>query len=117
MKISSSPSIFSRVVLIIGGLAVIGLTYWFIRTSLMPISALPRVVANRATVKFDPALDVSKNEAFYRLQILLPVEPLAPPPGRLNPFIPVPLPKPLTEATSSLPEVSATAAAILLNQR
>ncbi|MFH1620804.1 MAG: hypothetical protein ABIB04_01830 [Patescibacteria group bacterium] len=100
---TSSPPIFSRILLIIGGLAVIGLAYWFIRTSLMPVSVSPVPLANRGAVKFDPALDVSKNEAFFRLHSLLPSEPVAVTPGRINPFVPVPVPVRATSTTSTPP--------------
>lgn len=100
MSTKAAPSIFSRILMVIASLAVIGLAYWFIRTSLAPVPA-PPPAAGRGSVRFDPALDVSKNETFFRLRPLAPSEVLTPQPGRLNPFVPVPPPAPPPTTTTS----------------
>lgn len=83
---SHGPStLFSRILLIIGGLLVVGMSYWFIQTSLAPVP-VPPVPPQPGAVRFDPSLDVSKNAVFFSLRPLGPdlVTPTIV--GRPNPF-------------------------------
>lgn len=104
-----APSIFSRLLLVVAGLLVIVFTYWFIATWLAPVSA-PPAPGSRGTVTFDPKLDVSKSETFFRLRPLGPLEPSIVPSGRPNPFVP-PIPASLATSTTSTPPVPVPAAA------
>lgn len=83
----NAPSIFSRILLVLGAIAVVGLTYWFIATSLAPLDVPPGAQA-RGSVRFDPQADVTKHQKFPNLHPLGP--PLALPAmiGRENPFAP-----------------------------
>lgn len=99
---SSRSSLFSRILIIVGCLSVVGLSYWFVQTSLAPVP-VPPVPPARGKVQFDPKLDVSKNTVFFNLRQMGPevVEPLAI--GRPNPFAPVlpVLPPPVVTTTGT----------------
>jgi len=84
----NAPSVFSRLLLIFGSIAVVGLTYWFISTSLAPV-AVPEVPASRTKVKFDPTADVTKKPYFSDMHPLGPDLALPSSIGRQNPFVPV----------------------------
>jgi hypothetical protein len=89
MKTSSwRATLFSRLLLIVGGLLAVLSVYWLVQVSLTPIP-VPAAPGKRGTVRFDPVLDVSKNELFFRLQNLGPQEVPNPPLGRANPFLPI----------------------------
>ncbi|MFA4954731.1 MAG: hypothetical protein WC641_05455 [Patescibacteria group bacterium] len=83
-----TSSIFSRIVLVLGGLAVLGFTYWLLATSLAPIEVPPLAVSRRE-IKFDPRVDMSKNEKFLRLKPLGDGVPELTGLGRSNPFMPL----------------------------
>lgn len=100
MNNNSSPSIFSRLLLVVGGLAVMSTAYWFIKTGLSPIAVPPPSVSHGA-VRFDPSLDISKNQAFFRLRALGPSELPMPELGRQNPFVPVPPPPSATSTATT----------------
>ena len=87
----TTPSIFSRILMIIGALAVVGFTYWFITTSLAPLS-VPEAPPTRGNVRFDPRVDVSKNPSFQQLYPLGPMVIVQPTTlGRQNPFSALPI--------------------------
>lgn len=96
----NAPSIFSRILVIIGALGVVGLTYWFIATSLAPVPVPPGQPA-RGSVRFDPQADVTKHPKFPVLQQLGPS--IMPPTGlgRQNPFLPPPAPVVATSTTGT----------------
>jgi hypothetical protein len=104
---STTSSIFSRILFIIAGLVVIGLTAWFIQTSLVPVEAPLPVIARKA-VSFDKKLDVSKNETFFRLRPLGPMDIQPHNAGRANPFVPVPPPVPVATSTATTTPATAT---------
>lgn len=89
MKTSSWRStLFSRLLLIVGGLLAVLSVYWLVQVSLAPVSVPPAPGA-RGVIRFDPNLDVSKNELFFRLRSLGPQEVATPSLGRANPFLPI----------------------------
>ncbi len=103
----TTPPLVSRILLIVGALAVIGLSYWFIRTSLAPV-AIPPVSVTRSAATFDPAADVTKNATFDTLHPLGPdlITPTVM--GREDPFAPVPV---TSIATTSTGTATSTVAA------
>jgi hypothetical protein len=89
MKISPWRStLFSRILLIVGGLLAVLSVYWLVQVSLAPVSVPPAPGA-RGVIRFDPKLDVSKNELFFRLRSLGPQDVSIPSLGRANPFLPI----------------------------
>jgi|GEM_PF-2663178 len=95
---ANRPSpLFSRIMLLVGAMAIIGVAYFFIETSLAPVPVPPLPVQPGA-VHFDPALDVSKDSVFFGLRPLGPDIPTPTTVGRPNPFVPPPVP-----STSTLP--------------
>ena len=89
MKTSSwRATLFSRLLLIVGGLLAVLSVYWLVQVSLTPVP-VPAAPGKRGAVRFDPVLDVSKNELFFRLQNLGPQAVPTPPLGRANPFLPI----------------------------
>ncbi|MFZ2803739.1 MAG: hypothetical protein WA001_00800 [Patescibacteria group bacterium] len=103
---SHGPStLFSRILLIIGGLLVVGLSFWFIETSLSPVP-VPPVPPQPSSVQFDPTLDVSKNAVFFGLRPMGPDVSTPVSVGRDNPFIPPPAPVFVTSTTSTIPETA-----------
>lgn len=84
---------------------VIGLTYWFIQTSLAPVP-VPPAPPTRGAVRFDPALDVSKSDTFFRLRPMGPFEVKPENLGRVNPFVPIP--HVTTTASGTVEMVSST---------
>lgn len=91
MTISPGTSpILSRILMVLGGLCIVGLTYWFIQTSLAPVP-VPPAPPKRGVVQFNTKLDVSKNETFFHLRDLGPIEVKPTNLGRPNPFIPAPV--------------------------
>lgn len=68
-------------------LGVLGLAYWFISTSLTPVT-VPQQLVIRSAVRFDPKLDISSNEKFLVLRPLGEFELSLPKMGRENPFSP-----------------------------
>jgi hypothetical protein len=103
MSTKLAPSIFSRLLLVVAALLVVVFTYWLIATLLAPAS-VPLAPGSRGVVSFDPKLDVSKDETFFRLQPLGPLDPTKTPSGRTNPFVP---PLPPAIATSTAPTTTA----------
>lgn len=94
-------------VMVLGALAVCGTVFWFIYTSLGPVD-VPPPPPSRKALKFDAQADVSRNEVFGRLRLLVENPNLEPPEiGRPNPFIPVPKPQVLPAATSTTSTPSA----------
>lgn len=98
----NAPSIFSRILLVTGALAVIGLSYWFIATSLAPVP-VPPATPSPGSVRFDTSADVTKHPGFSDLQLLGPAKVIPVNLGRENPFIPVPA---ASTSTTSTPEVA-----------
>lgn len=94
-----ASTLFARLLLVVAGLIVIGFTYWLIATFLAPASA-PPAPASRGSVTFDPKLDVSRNEIFFRMRPLGTLDPNRPVAGRPNPFVP---PIPAALVTSTVP--------------
>lgn len=101
----TTPSIFSRILMIVGALAVVGFTYWFITTSLAPLP-VPEAPPARGNVRFDPRVDVSKNPSFQQLYPLGPMT-IVPPTtiGRQDPFSALPV---FTAPSGTMPVVSST---------
>lgn len=99
-------SLFSRLLVVVALLMIIGLGYWFVQTSFAPVP-VPSAAVSRGTVRFDPALDVSKNELFFHLRPLGDQDIQLPNLGRPNPFIPIPPPPVATTSTSSTPSAPA----------
>lgn len=87
----NAPSIFSRMLLIVSALAVVGLSYWFIATSLAPIEVPPSAPV-RGNVRFDPQADVTQHPKFSVLRSLGPALTVPSALGRQNPFVPPPPP-------------------------
>jgi|GEM_PF-1373965 len=85
---ASSP-LFSRIITIVGVFAVLGAAYWFITTSLTPVP-VPPVPPQRASVRFDPRVDVSKDAVFTNLHPLSALSVNVGEMGRVNPFVPAP---------------------------
>ncbi len=104
----NAPTVFSRILLVIAALSVIGLTYWFIATSLAPIS-VPPPSTNHGTVHFDPAADITKHAEFSRMRLLGPTEVVPANLGRRDPFLPVPK----AVSASSTTSTSVTSAGIV----
>jgi hypothetical protein len=80
-------SLFSRSLTVIGVLAVLLSSYWFITTSLTPYP-VPPAPPRRTSVTFDPKVDVSKNTVFSRLRPLSGFDVEVGQTGRSNPFTP-----------------------------
>jgi hypothetical protein len=99
-----APSIFSRLLMVVAGLLVIVFTYWMIATLVAP-GVAPTPPGSRGSVIFDAKLDVSRNETFFRMRPLGPLDPNRPTTGRPNPFVPPVAP---TLATSTLPALVPT---------
>ena len=85
----NAPSVFSRILLILGSVSVVVLTYWFIATSLAPVS-VPAAPPLRGSVRFDPSADVTKKPHFTEMHLLGPQEVKPSQLGRINPFVPIP---------------------------
>ena len=95
----TSPML-SRILMVIGGLGIIGLTYWLIQASLSPVP-VPPAPPKRCAVQFNTKLDVSKNETFFHLRDMGPTEVKPTNLGRPNPFIPAPI-EIVVEATTTV---------------
>ncbi len=80
-------SLFSRSLTVIGVLTVLISSYWFITTSLTPYP-VPPAPPRRASVTFDPKVDVSKDKVFSQLRPLSALEVEVGQTGRSNPFTP-----------------------------
>jgi hypothetical protein len=101
-----APNLLSRILQVLGSVVVLGLAYWFITTSLSPV-AIPPPPAKRTDVRFDPAVDVSRNPTFTQLRPLAAMEIEPGETGRLNPFVPAPKLAPVV-ATSTMPMLPMT---------
>ena len=109
MDLHVSPSLFSRILLAIMGLALIVMAYWFITTALTPVP-VPPVPPAKGAVSFDAKADVSKDALFQRLRPLAPSTVDVGATGRLNPFVP-PAPTPVvvsSTATTTVPSATST---------
>ncbi|MCC7357434.1 hypothetical protein IT408_02910 [Candidatus Uhrbacteria bacterium] len=107
---SLPASLFSRILTVVGVLAVLISSYWFITSSLAPYP-VPPTPPNRTSVTFDPKVDVSKDKVFSSLRPLSGLEVEVGQTGRSNPFTP-PVNAPIiispvttTEATTTLPVI------------
>jgi len=101
-------TLFSRLLLIAGGLFAVWSVYWLVQVTLTPVP-VPLAPPKRGPVRFDSTLDVSKNELFFRLQNLGPQIVPAPTLGRTNPFLPIEQPSAAVVSTSrSVVSVSTT---------
>ena len=80
-------TIFSRLIMVLLALGILGLAYWFISTSMLPVE-VPQQLIMRRVVKFDPKLDISTNEKFLTLRPLGEFVLTMPAMGRENPFVP-----------------------------
>lgn len=102
-----SPSIFSRIILVVVVLASLGGGLWVVSQLLEPV-AVPPPPLHKAAITFNPASDVSKNLVFQGLQPLGPMTVEPGEMGRLNPFLPVTVPNPAS-STPSFVATSTTA--------
>ncbi len=85
MNINSAPPIFSRIVLAVSALVMVGVLYIFVSFALEPAYQVPPTPPKKAEV-FNPKADVSQNPAFNELKkdYMEPVPDM--PVGRDNPF-------------------------------
>ncbi|MFA5185672.1 MAG: hypothetical protein WC551_04240 [Patescibacteria group bacterium] len=87
-----ASSLFSRIMLTFGAIAVAGFTFWFLFTSLAPVD-VPPPPQTRGALHFDARTDLSKDPRFMQLSPLLQDFNIVPGNlGRVNPFMPLPPP-------------------------
>lgn len=82
-----SPSLFSRLLLIVAVAASLVAAYWVVAQALEPVP-IPELPRTAPTVRFDPKADVSQHPVFEQLQPIGPATVERGPVGRQNPFVP-----------------------------
>lgn len=85
MKLDGAPPIFSRIMLAVSALIVVGVVFIFVSKSLEPANIIPAALPKKAE-KFNPKADVSEHPVFPVL-VDYHMEPVPDMPmGRDNPF-------------------------------
>ena len=98
-------TIVERTLTALAIIALLGGGAWFVQTTFQPVPVPPSTYALR-TVQFRADLDVSKQDAFFKLRSLGPTEIIVPPAGRPDPFLPIPPPITTTTTTSTVEATS-----------
>lgn len=87
MQLSSFKTLFSRILVVLAGGAVVYFAYLFVQVTLAPVP-VPPPPAGKKTVTFNPRLDVTRHPAFETLRPLGPFTVELRELGRTNPFVP-----------------------------
>jgi hypothetical protein len=100
MNTSVSPTLISRITLVIVILASVAAAFWAGAKFLEPVT-VPPPPPSKGYVKFNVKTDVSKNPVFAGLEALGPKKIESGELGRQNPFVPVPKPVETSTTTTS----------------
>ena len=103
MNTSVSPTLISRITLVIVILASVASAFWAGTKFLEPVTVPPPPPA-KGYVKFNVKTDVSKNPVFAGLEALGPKKIESGELGRQNPFVPVPKQVEPAIASSTAPD-------------
>lgn len=100
----NKPALIERALTALALIALLAAAGWFVKSTFQAVPVPPSTYVKGA-VRFRADLDVSKQDAFFRLRPLGPTEVTIPPAGRPDPFQPVVIStSTASTTTSTVPE-------------